>query len=125
MSCTDFAKVYIDGVSVVSECWEVHTRHLRELFEVLRDAGLTCKRSKCVFGKRKLEFLGHFIGEGTIRVPEARVKAIVEHPVPRTRKQLRVFLGLIRYYRRFVRRLHEWFSVLMPHTAKTSSGEVM
>ncbi len=62
--------------------------------------------------------LGHFIGEGMIRVPEARVKAIAEHPVPRTRKQLRAFLGLMGYYRRFVRGFHEWSS-LMPHTART------
>ncbi len=57
VECEDYAKVYIDDVLVVSGSWEVHVRHLRKLFEIVKEAGLTCKRSKCVFGKRKLEFL--------------------------------------------------------------------
>ncbi len=125
VECVDFAKVYIDDVLVVSGCWEVHVMHLRKLFGVLKEAGLTCKRSKCVFGKRKLEFLGHVIGDGSMKVPEARIKAIAEHPVPKTRKQLRAFLGLIGYYRRFVRGFHRWSSLLTSHTAKTSPGEVL
>ncbi len=123
--CEDYAKVYIDDILVVSESWEVHARHLRRLLEVLREAGLTCKRSKCVFGKRRLEFLGHVIGDGYMSVPEARIVAIREHPVPRTRKQLRAFLGLIGYYRRFIRSFHRESSLLSPHTAKTSPGEVV
>ncbi len=122
--CEDFAKVYIDDILVVSGSWEVHVRHLRRLFEVLRDAGLTCKRSKCVFGKRRLEFLGHVIGDGFMSVPEARIVAIKEHPVPKTRKQLRAFLGLIGFYRRFIRGFHRGSSLLTPHTAKTSPGKV-
>ncbi len=124
VECEDFAKVYIDDVLVVSVSWEVHVRHLRKLFEVLQEAGLTCKRSKCIFGKRRLVFLGHVIGDGVMSVPEARIKAIADHPLPRTRKQLRAFLGLVGYYRRFVRGFHRWSSLLTSHTAKTSPGEV-
>ncbi len=124
VECVDFARVYIDDVLVVSGCWEVYVLHLRKLFETLREAGLTCKMSKCVFGKRRLEFLGHVIGDGLMRVPEARIKAIAEHPVPKTRKQLRAFLGLIGYYRRFVEGFHRWSSCLTPHTVKMSPGEV-
>ncbi len=124
VSCTDFAKVYIDDILVVSECWEVHLCHLRALLEVLKEAGLTCKRSKCVFGKRRLTFLGHEIGDGVVRVPEARVREIEEHPLPRTRRQLCAFLGLIGYYRRFVSGFHEWSSVLTPYTSKAPSGEI-
>ncbi len=124
VGCDDFAKVYIDDILVVSDSWEVHVRHLRCLLGVLREAGLTCKKSKCVFGKRRLEFLGHVIGDGMMKVPEARIKAIENHPVPRTKKQLRAFLGLIGYYRRFVEGFHGWSSLLTPHTAKTSPGEV-
>ncbi len=124
VGCAEFAKVYIDDILIVSGNWEVHVRHLRTLFGVLREAGLTCKKSKCVFGKKRLEFLGHVVGEGVMMVPRARVKALEEHPVPKTRKQLRAFLGLIGYYRRFVRDFHEWSSLLTPHTAKTSPGEV-
>ncbi len=93
VSCTDFAKVYIDNILVVSECWEVHLCHLRALLEVLKEAGLTCKRSKCVFGKRRLTFLGHEIGDGVVHVPEARVRAIEEHPTPQNEEATVCLLG--------------------------------
>ncbi len=62
VDCMEFAKVYIDDVLVVSGGWSEHLMHLRRLFEVLLKAGLTCKLSKCVFGKRRLMFLGHEAG---------------------------------------------------------------
>lgn len=123
-SCMDYARVYIDDVLVVSECWSVHMSHLRSVFEVLSEAGLTCKRSKCVFGKRKLEFLGHLIGDGVVSVPEARVRAIKEHPLPKTRRQLRAFLGLVGFYRRFIAGFYHWSSALTPHTSGSGSGKV-
>jgi len=124
VGCSDFARVYIDDILVVSECWEVHLCHLRSLFETLREAGLTCKLGKCAFGKKRLEFLGHLIGDGVVCVPEARVRAIRDHPLPRTRRKLRAFLGLIGYYRRFVSEFHRWSLVLTPHTSMTLSGEM-
>ncbi len=90
--------------------------------KTLLEAGLTCKREKCVFGRRRLEFLGHEIGEGVVCVPEARVQAIREHPLPKTRRQLRAFLGLVGFYRRFIGGFHEWSSVLTPHTSRTLAG---
>ena len=66
---------------MVSLSWEVQKEHLRCVLSVLKDAGLTAKREKCVFGK-KLEFLGHMIGEDVIFVPEARVRVIRNHLVP-------------------------------------------
>ncbi len=123
-SCVDFAKVYIDDILVVSESWSVHVNHLRSVFVVLAEAGLTVKKNKCVFGKRKLEFLGHLIGNGVVSVPETRVRAILEHPLPRSRKQLRGFLGLVGFYRRFVRGIHRWTSALTPHTSGSGTGRI-
>ncbi len=124
VGCTDCARVYIDDILVVSESWSSHLGHLRRVLEALKEAGLTCKRSKCSFGRRTLEFLGHQLGGGTISVPEARVEAIRKHPLPRTRKQLRGFLGLVGFYRRFIPGLHQWSSVLTPHTSTAKSGVV-
>ncbi len=98
--------------------------HLGRLFEALKEAGLTCKRSKCCFGKVRLEFLGHVVGGGVINVPETRVRAIREHPLPKTRKQLRAFLGLVGYYRRFIRNYHSWSSSLTPSTSRNAAGTV-
>ncbi len=124
VDCMKFAKVYIDDVLVVSEGWSEHLGHLKMLFGILLKAGLTCKLTKCVFGKRRLMFLGHEVGDGVIRVPEARVAAIRDHPEPKTRKQLRAFLGLIGYYRRFIEGFHKWSALLTPHTSSLLSGKV-
>ena len=97
---------------------------LRRTLEALRRAGLTCKRAKCCFGKRSLEFLGHEIGGGRVSVPAARVAAIRAHPLPKTRKQLRAFLVLVGFYRRFIAGFHQWSSVLTPHTSTAMSGVV-
>ncbi len=97
--------------------------HLGKLFEVLKEAGLTVKRNKCSVGRVKLEFLVHVIG-GVINVPEARVKAIREHPLPRSRKQLRAFLGLISFYRKFIKEYHRWSTALTPSTSRNAAGVV-
>ena len=124
VDCGDFANVYIDDILVVSRNWEEHLGHVRKLLLTLWEAGLTCKRSKCCFGKRSLEFLGHQVGEGTISVPAARVTAIRDHPRPKTRRQLRAFLGLAGYYRHFIAGFHRWSSILMPHTSVAMTGEL-
>ncbi len=124
LGCEEFAKVYIDDILVVSESWEEHIVHLRKLFGVLKEEGLTCKRSKCSFGRRRLEFLGHVVGEGVIDIPGARVEALRRHPRPKSRRQLREFLGMINYYRRFIQGFHECSSLLTPSTSKTALGIV-
>ncbi len=121
VDCQDFARVYIDDILVVSDDWN---SHLGRLFGTLRDAGLTCKLHKCSFGKRTLEFLGHQIGGGVISVPAARVRAIRDHPHPKTRRQLRAFLGLVGFYRKFMAGFHRWSSILMPHTSVSMAGEL-
>ncbi len=124
VDCKDFSRVYIDDILVASSSWGEHMIHLRKLLGVLREAGLTCKRAKCVFGRARLMFLGHCIGDGSVSIPEARVEAIRNHPLPRSRKQLRRFLGMVGYYRRFVEGYHCWSSVLTPHTSKSLVGEL-
>ncbi len=124
VDCRDCANVYIDDILVVSGDWRSHLGHLERVLEALRKNGLTCKRSKCSFGRRTLEFLGHQLGGGSISVPAARVEAIRNHPLPKTRRQLRAFLGLVGFYWRFIAGFHRWSSVLTPHTSKTKSGVV-
>ena len=118
--CSDFAKVYNDDILIVSWCWEEHLDHVRCVLRTLREAGLTCKRKKCSFWRRTLEFLGHLVGHSMISVPAARLAAIRNHPLRKTRRQLRAFLGLVGYYRRFIGGFHKWPSILTPHT----SGEL-
>ncbi len=93
--CKCFCQVYIDDIVVASGTWVEHLKHLEEVLICLQVAGLTCQSTKCEFGKAKIEFLGHVIGGGVVSIPEHRVSALREIQTPRTRKQLRAFLGAI------------------------------
>ncbi len=122
--CVDCSCVYIDDVLIMSENWREHLVHSGRVFECLRKAGLTCKSSKCEFGKATLEFLGHVVGDGVLSVPEARVLALRDHPRSKTKKQLRAFLGVVNFYRRFIRGFHQWSYLLTPSTSKSAPAVV-
>ena len=92
----------IDDVLVYSWKWEAHLHHIEETLKALRRAGLTAKPDKCVWGARSLSYLGHDVGEGLVRVPDARVRALRDFARPRTQKDLRAFLGTAGYYQRFI-----------------------
>ncbi len=119
--CSHMSCVYIDDVLIWSDSWEDHLKDLDEVFRCLSQAGLTCKPSKCQFGMEKLVFLGHTIGGGEISVPKARVKAMEEFPRPRTKKQLRSFLGTVNFYRKFVNGISKWQGILTPATSKEAA----
>ncbi|XP_025835838.1 uncharacterized protein LOC112906234 [Agrilus planipennis] len=81
---------------------EQHECHLRALFERLQFYGVVINPAKCVFGESKVKFLGYLVSsEGTQPLPE-KVEAIRSYPLPETVKQLRRFLGMLNFYRRFI-----------------------
>jgi len=98
-----FASAYIDDVVIYSNTWDEHLDHLEEVLHILQEAGLTIKLRKCIFAARTVQFLGHTIGNGTIRPQDTKCQAIARFPRPTKKKELRAFLGLAGYYRRFVR----------------------
>ncbi|XP_009767398.2 uncharacterized mitochondrial protein AtMg00860-like [Nicotiana sylvestris] len=76
--------------------------HLRKVFQVLRENELYIKREKCEFAQSKVNFLGHIISNGELRMDEAKVCAIQEWEAPIKVTELRSFLGLVNYYCRFI-----------------------
>ena len=104
------ASNYIDDVLVYSGSWQEHLVHLEHVFGCLYSAGLKAKREKCEFGRKYMMFLGHKIGCGKLAIPEHRVTALRQYPQPRTKKQLRAFLGSVGYYRQFVVDFCKWSS---------------
>ena len=96
--------VYIDDILVASETPEEHMEDLKKVFTILAENGLVVQRSKCVLGKDALDFLGYRVdATGTSPLPE-RVEAIKAVPPPTNIKELQRFLGMVNYYRRWIRR---------------------
>ena len=99
---SSFASAYLDDLIICSSTWEDHMRHLHVILQRLRNAGLTIKVRKCQFGMATCTYLGHVVGEGSLRPEHAKVEAIRSMPIPQTKTQLRAFLGLTGYYRKFI-----------------------
>ena len=113
-----FLLIYLDDLVIYSSTFEEHLHHLEEVFKRLRAAGLTLKPSKCVFARSQVHFLGHVISQEGIRPNPEKVSAIEKYPVPKTVKDVRAFLGICNYYRRFVRDFAKKASPLVRLTRK-------
>ena len=94
---------YLDDIIIISNTWEEHLRRLSLLLDRLVKANLTINLKKSDFGKGTVCYLGHIVGSGHIRPKFANVEAILNYPVPETKKSLRRFLGMVSYYRKFCR----------------------
>ena len=122
--CYHCSAPYIDDVVVFSNSGAEHVEHLRLVLEKMRSFGLTLKESKCQFGREKIEYLGHVIGGGELAVPGHRAAAMANYLQPRTKKELRSFLGAASYYRQFVQGYAKLSSELSPMTAKSAPSVV-
>jgi hypothetical protein len=98
----EFIVVYLDDLNVYSRNFNEHLKHLREVFERLRQAGLRLKAKKCHFFKKELAFLGHIVGADGVKPDPDKISAVKDHPVPKNIRELRQFIGLASYYRKFV-----------------------
>ena len=72
------------------------------VFEKLREAGLTVKKTKCAFGEATCIHLGYVVGSGTVKPMQGKVSAIREFGRPKTKREVRSFLGMCGYYRKFI-----------------------
>jgi len=93
--------VYVDDIIITSDTWDEHVRRIRALFDRLIKAGLSVNLAKCEFGKATVTFLGHIVGQGQLKPLEAKIEAVQNFPVPTSRKEVRRFVGMAGYYRRF------------------------
>jgi len=94
---------YLENIIVGSSSLQQHLRDVREVFQRLHTAGLVVNGEKCLFAVQRLEFLGHQIAAGGITPLPQRVAALRRHPRPGTVKELQGFLGMVNFYRRFIK----------------------
>jgi hypothetical protein len=97
-----FVVVFIDDILVFSKTEEEHAEHLRLVLQKLREHKLYAKRSKCEFWLKEVSFLGHVVSNGGISVDPSKVRDVLNWKPPTNVSEIRSFLGLARYYRRFI-----------------------
>nr|GMC94616.1 uncharacterized protein LOC109166012 [Ipomoea batatas] len=95
--------VFFDDILVYSPSLGSHWEHLREVLRIMKDHQLLAKLSKCSFAKTEVEYLGHIISEKGLQTDPAKLSAVASWTKPTNIKELRGFLGLTGYYRRFIK----------------------
>ena len=114
-----FSAAYLDDIIIWSETEEEHLLHIKEVFQRLRKAGLKLKRSKCEFFKKELTYLGHVITPDGSRPCNDKVEVIQNMSPPSTVKEVRSFIGMCSYYRRYV---PDFSKIAKPLTALTKKS---
>ena len=94
--------VYLDDIIVFGRSFEEHIHRLQLVFQRIREANLKISPAKCFLFQTKLVFLGHVVSADGIHTDPAKIAAVEKYPVPQTIRQLRSFMGLVGFYRKFV-----------------------
>jgi hypothetical protein len=98
-----FVLVFIDDILIYSKNREEHEEHLRLVLQVLREHQLYAKFSKCDFFQKQIHYLGHVLSEEGVAVDPDKIRSIMEWPTPKDVSDIRSFMGLAGYYRRFIK----------------------
>ncbi|KAI3814120.1 hypothetical protein L1987_18867 [Smallanthus sonchifolius] len=115
-----FVIVFIDDILIYSRTKEEHEYHLKLILELLRNEKLYAKFSKCEFWIQEVHFLGHVINKKGIHVDPSKIEAIKNWEAPRTPTEVRQFLGLAGYYRRFI---ENFSKIALPLTTLTQKDK--
>ena len=95
--------IYLDDLLIFSSSFEEHLQRLEQVFQILKQANLKLKPSKCKLLRRSVDFLGHTISAEGISPKKDKIQAVQQWPVPRTVAELQTFLGFASFYRRYIK----------------------
>ena len=104
---------YLDDIMIFSRTYEEHVSHVRQVLVRLRKYGLIAKLSKCEFFRQEVDFLGYHVSVAGVSMDPSRVEAIQEWPVPKSFRDIQVFLGFANFYRGFI---YRYSAVVAPIT---------
>jgi hypothetical protein len=97
-----FVLVFFDDILIYSKIWTSHFSHVDQVLHLLSKHQLFLKQYKCSFGVSEVEYLGHIVGKDGVLVDLKKIEDMQDWPRPKNLKSLRVFLGSMSYYRKFV-----------------------
>lgn len=119
-----FCFVYLDDIIIFSKSLNEHYQHIRKVFQKLRTYNLKIQLDKCEFFKKEVEFLGHVITPSGILPNPQKIRAIENYPIPNTTKQIKAFLGLTGYYRRFIKDFSKIVAPMTKYLKKDTKFDV-
>lgn len=97
-----FCFVYMDDIVIFSKSLHDHTVHIKQIFNKLREYNMKVQLDKSEFLRKEVAFLGHVITAEGIKPNPAKIEAVTKYPIPKTQKEIKSFLGLIGFYRKFI-----------------------
>ena len=109
---------YIDDLTIQTPDWEGHLDAVRRVLERLRHHSLTARPTKCEVGYNEIKLLGQVVGKGVVKIQGEKVRKILEVSKPKTKKDLRSFLGAVGFHRKFIDRFAERATSLTDMTRK-------
>jgi hypothetical protein len=110
--------VFFDDFLIYNKMWEEYLRHVDQLLFIMEKQSLYAKESTCEFGMTKVLYLGQIIGVKGVQVHQENIQAIMEWPTPKTLMELRGFLGIFTYYKKFVKGFSQLCAPLIHLTKK-------
>ena len=116
-----FTIAYLDDIIIFSKTAEEHLYHIRQVFKKLQNTHLCMKLGKCYFFAKEIQYLGHILNTTGIRPLTSKTLAIINTHPWRTAKQICAFLGLVGYYRKFIKdftKMAKPLTLLTHHKAK-------
>jgi hypothetical protein len=114
-----FVVVFIDNILVYSKTEEEQDEHLRIALQTLRKHKLNTKFNECDFCQKETRYLGHVISSEGIAIEPEKIKTIMEWPVPKDAADIRSFMGITGYYRRFIEEISK---IAYPITSLQKKG---
>lgn len=112
--------VYMDDIIVYSTSLIEHTQNLKQVFDALRKANLKIQMDKSQFFKKEVTFLGHIVTQQGIKPNPEKIAAVQRFSIPKTPKQIKEFLGILGYYRKFIK---DFSKLTKPMTSKLKKNE--
>lgn len=115
-----FVYEYLDDIIIYAVDLVQHEARLEEVFQRLRKFNLQLQPSKCQFLRREVVYLGHLITDAGVKPDPTKISCVRDHPVPRNPTEIKQFLGLSRYYKRFI---EKYSQIAKPMTTLLKKGQ--